>query len=487
MSAPEASIQALGEFRRRQSLIVAMRNSCFPEQLDFIDDPCKLKVAQCTRRAGKSYGAAGIYLCTTAVKHPRSTCLYIATTREQARRIMLKDVFTVINRKFNLGIKVNLTTLTVAFPNESLVYLMGLDSKPEEMEKALGQKYRLVIIDEGGSWRQDQKEMVHSVLQPACGDYGGSIGILGSPVNSLKTYFYDICGRSIVDPLRPKGWSVHRWSWKNNPHTRDAIQTQVDEMVAANPLVLETPAYRQMYLNQWIIDPSARCYKYDDARNTVDGLPGQNRYHFSLGLDLGFDDDTAICIAAYSDFDPTMYIVEVFKQKGMDISAVAAVLDTFRARYNPYKWVVDGASKQAVEELKNRFGFPLIPSDKHGKYEMIQIMNNDFILGRIKLVMPNCKALEEEYQNLIWDEKSKLDPKLKIVENSACANHGADAALYSWRMCYHFAHRSEITIPKPGTDEALEAWWNQEASRAITAKKNDDWLKREVGNQYGIN
>lgn len=482
----DQSKRVIEAYRRRHDTIQALRASCFDKQLEFIDDPGKLKAAQCTRRAGKSYGAAGIYLCTTSVKHPRSTCLYIATTREQARRIMLKDVLSEINRKFSLGMQVNRTTLTVSFPNESVIYLMGLDSKPEEMEKALGQKYRLVIIDEGGSWRQDQKTMVHSVLQPACADYAGTIAILGSPVNSIKTYFYDITGRQIMDPVRPKGWSVHRWSWKDNPHVARAVEAQIADMVEANELVLDTPAFKQMYLNQWIIDTEALCYKYDEIRNTVDELPKENRYHYALGLDLGFNDDTAIVISGYSDYDPTMYFVEVFKKKGMDISMVAQELERFRAKYNPYKYVVDGASKQAVEELKNRFGFPLETADKHGKYEMIQIMNNDFILGRIKLLMPQCKALEDEYQNLIWEEKSRKDPTLRTVENSACPNHAADGGLYSWRMCYHFASRSEIKKPKPGTDEAMEQWWDDMAKKSIAKNKNDDWLKNELGKEYGF-
>lgn len=482
----EANLRVVSVFRKRTETIQALRNSCFKEQLDFIDDPCRLKAAQCTRRAGKSYGPAGVYLCSTAIKYPRGTCLYIATTREQARRILLKDVLQELNRKFKLGMKVNLTTLTVTFPNESVIYLMGLDSKPEEMEKALGQKYRLVVIDEGGSWKQDQKKMIYDVLRPACADYDGTIVVIGSPVNNLKSHFYDITGRPLMDPLRPKGWSVHRWSWRNNPHVRESMGKQVREMIEANPLVVETPGYRQMYNNEWVVDPDALCYKYDEARNSVPALPSDNRYSFAVGLDLGFNDDTAIVVSAYSEFDPNMYFVEVFKQKGMDISAVAAVLDRFRARYNPFRWVVDGASKQAVEELKNRFGFPLVPADKHGKYDMIQIMNNDFILGRIKLVLPGCEQLVEEYENLVWDERSKADPKKQTVENSACPNHAADGGLYSWRMCYHYAARAQAHKPKPGTDEAMEEWWDKEARRAQASKKNDDWLRKEVGEQYGF-
>lgn len=479
------NLKVLNAYKRRLDKVQELYDACFPEQLAFIKDESRLKAAQCTRRAGKSYGPGGLYATTTCIEHPRATCLYIATTREQARRIMLKDVLSEINRKFDLGMRVNLTTLTITFPNESNLYLLGLDSTPQEMDKALGQKYRLVIIDEGGSWRQDQRTLIHSVLQPACADYDGTIAIIGSPVNNIKTYFYDITGRPFGDPQRAKGWSVHKWGWQNNPITRAAVQKQVDAMKSANPLVIETPAFRQMYMNQWVIDPGALCYKYDESRNVVDQLPKENRYHFSLGLDLGFDDDTAIVISAYSEYDPNMYIVDVFKQKGMDISDVASVLATYRSRYNPFKWIVDGASKQAVMELRNRFGFPLEASDKQGKYDIIQIMNNDFIAGRIKILQPQCEALSDEYQNLIWDERTKNDPRLRIIENSACPNHAADAALYSWRMCYHYASGVEVKKPKPGSEEALEHWWDKEALK-LQRKKNSDWLENEVGQDYGF-
>lgn len=478
----EQSLKIIKIAERRQSVIAAIRASCFQNQLDFIDDRAKLKVAQCTRRAGKSY-AAGAYLTTECLAHPNSTCLYIATTRAQAMRVVLKDILNVINKKFQIGMMVNKTHLSVTFPNGSVIYILGLDSKPEEMEKALGQKYRLIMIDEGGSWRQDQKHMVHSVLEPACADLEGTICLIGSPVASLRTYFYDICGRNFLDPKRPpeaKQWSIHRWSWKDNPHINVNMQKQIDRMVALNPLVLETPAYRQMYLNQWVVDLSARVYKFDDVKNTIDQLPTHHRYYYGLGLDLGFEDDTSITISAYSDHDPNMYFVEVFKKKGMDLTDVANQLDQFKARYNPYKWVVDGASKQAVQELRNRFGFPLEAADKQGKADMIEIMNNDFIMGRIKLVMPGCEQLAEEYENLIWDEKSTPGKK---IENSACPNHAADGALYSWRMCYHFRAKDREKEIIPGSEEALELWWDNEALRAQKIK-GQDWVKQEFGKDY---
>ena len=63
----------------------------FPAQTAFISDPAKLKVALCTRRSGKSYGA-GRYLYQEAYRTPGVRCLYIALTRDSAKKIMWKDV-----------------------------------------------------------------------------------------------------------------------------------------------------------------------------------------------------------------------------------------------------------------------------------------------------------------------------------------------------------------------------------------------------------
>ena len=62
-----------------------------PEQAAFIRDPARLKVAFCTRRAGKSYGE-GRYLCQEAAATPNVSCLYIALTRLSAENIMWRDV-----------------------------------------------------------------------------------------------------------------------------------------------------------------------------------------------------------------------------------------------------------------------------------------------------------------------------------------------------------------------------------------------------------
>lgn len=472
-------LRVLLEFEKRDDLQKALRASLFAEQLAFIDDPSKLKTAQCTRRAGKSY-TWGTYAILECLKNPYSTCIYIATTRAQAKKIMFKDVLKVINRNFKLGMKFNETDLVASFPNGSVIYLIGCDSKPEEADKALGQKYRLCGIDEGASWKNDQRHLVHSVLEPACADYEGTICLLGAPGNSLKTYFYDITGRPEGDSQYVHGWSRHKWSWEQNPHVRDNMRKLIARLREQTPGIEETPVFRQMYCNEWVVDLTALVYKYSEERNLATHLPtNEHSFHFTISVDLGFDDDTAFAIEAYSDTDPNMYFVEAMKKKKMDITDVANQLNIFKNKYRLVKWIIDGQSKQAVEELKKRHGFPFEVADKQGKSDIIELMNADFTAGRIK-VLPAAMDMPDEWANLIWDDKSD-----KRQEHPACPNHLSDAGLYGWRMCYHYFARPLEVKPKPGTHEAMEAWWEEQAIRAQRAEKQD-FAMRDFGQEYGI-
>lgn len=414
-------------------------------------------------------------MCLEAEDNPGSTILYIAPTREQAKRIIIKDVLKVINRKYCLDMRFNRTTMECTFPNGSVIYIMGLDDGPEEMDKALGQKYRLVVIDEGGSWKQDQEKMIEEILEPACADLDGTICMLGMPTSYSRTLFYRITSK----PENFKAWSCHKWTWKENPYVRVNMQKLIDRKIAANPRVVETPSFRRMYNGEWVIDAGSLVYKYDVLINSAFCLPQQHEYQYLLGLDLGWSNSTSITIGAYSVNDPFMYFVEVLKKPELDITAVAEFLAFYKQKYNPIKWVVDGASRQAVEELRQRHHFPLEAADKMGKADIIEIMNADYKLGKIKL-LPAAEALAEEYGALVWDPTSK-----KKEEHPACENDAADGALYVWRLCYHYLSEPATKTPLPGSRDEIEAWWEKQAREAQSAK-NRDFAIRDFGKDYGF-
>jgi len=378
---------------------------------------------------------------------------YVALTRASAKAIMWKDILKDINKKFSLGCKFHGTELKMMFPNGSELILVGADASPEEMQKLLGQKFKLVVIDEGSMFRIDLEQLVYSTLMPAVADYNGQIVMIGTPSNNTKSLYFDITTG------KEPGWSVHQWSAKDNTHMIEKWESQLAFMKEKNPRIEETAIFKQMYLGEWVIDLDALIYKYDPELNSVDKLPEKRRWNYIMGIDLGYNDPTAFVVAAYREDDPALYFVDCYRKSGMILTDVAEITEMFIAKYDPSFIVVDNASKQAVEELVQRFELPLTAAEKKDKFDFIQLMNTDFYGGNVK-VLPKCADLVTEWEALVWDER--LKEMGKYVEHPALPNHLSDAALYAWRFAYHYTAKPKVFNPSA---DPMDEWWEKESEK----------------------
>lgn len=456
-------IKLLREAERRKADFSEILKDSFQTQLAFINDPSRLKAALCTRRAGKSMGA-GLYLVKESLENPGVSNLYIALTRGSAKRIMFKDVLQVINREYKLNAKFNDNELTMTFPNGSVIYLLGMDAKEQEQEKALGQKFKLIIIDEAASFRQDLRKIVYSTLKPTTADYEGTVAMIGTPSNITKGLFFDVT--TGIEP----GWSLHKWSAFDNPYMAEKWKREQEELIARNPKIKETPIYKQMYEGQWSIDMDALVYKYSD-KLLVSSIPSA-KLTYVLGIDLGYEDDSAFTLVGYSNTEPILYVIDTFKKSKMDLTDVANKINEFRGQYRISKFIVDGAAKQAVEELKRRHSIPLEAAEKSGKADFIEILNAELIQERIKFLQGKTDLLIDEMLALIWDEKAK-----KKQEHPNCPNHLCDSFLYAYRYSYHYLGKPPIKEPAKDSLEAIEAFWEREAGLAAQQAQRDWWEK----------
>lgn len=462
------------EFERRESLAKEILASLFPEQKELLLDPSRLKATQCGRRSGKSY-TAGTAFAYTDNDYPGSSMLFIAPTLKQAKRILFKDILKPINRKFRLNIRFNTVEGIAHFPSGGVVYCMGADATKEEADKVLGQKFKLVVIDESASFKNDLRHLIYYSLLPALADLRGALWMMGTTGNNTNNLFFDIVGRVEGDPAREMGWSVHKWNWDSNPHTKDAVQELVDELRRKNPEIDKVSWFRQMYLNEWVIEESKLVYKYRKEKNYVDALPADHEWLYSLSVDLGYEDDTAFTVGAWSNYDPNFYFVKAYKQKGMDITAVADMVHALEKEFAFVKYVIDGSNKQAVEELRTRFGIPFIAADKRGKSDVIELMNADFVLGHIK-ALPAAEPLVAEWGLLTWAEQSP-DKREKRAERPDLPNHCCDSGLYNWRMSYHFTAAKKISEPKPGTDAWMDKYVERVEKEIKEEQKRPWWRK----------
>lgn len=458
-------------WNRFQTKQFDLKSVCFDKQYEFISHPHKLKALFCTRRAAKSY-TGGLYLVKEALENEAVNCLYIGLTRLSGKGILWKDVLKDINKKNELGMSFNNTELDAYLPNGSMISIRGADDNEDEMEKLLGKKYRLVVIDEAASFTIDLRRLIYGILKPATVDQGGTICLLGTSGNLTTGLFFDITTG------KEAGWKLFKWTAHNNPHVARQWQEELDDIRLTRPLFMETPLFKQWYLNEWVIDNEKLVYRFNYIRNEFNHLPNESTaYQYVLGVDLGYDPDpSAFVVVAFHGHSPVLYVLTCFRQTEMDVTDVANKIKWYKAQYPIDRVVIDGANKQAVMEIQKRHEIGLTTADKTGKVDFIQIMNAEMIQERIKL-SNETQELKDEYMRLIWDDKS-----LKKQEHPNCANHLCDAALYAWRFCYQFLSKRPaapidlrdknqyIQHTKRLMDESIE----RQIEKDIAREKGDD-------------
>ena len=415
----------------------------FSLQREFILDPAKLKALYCTRRSAKSY-TAGLYLIKTALERPSTSSVYIGLTRDSAKRIVWTDVFKAILSKYNIAVKFNETELTITFPNGSIIYILGVDDSEAEKDKLLGKKYALAVIDEAASYTIDLHNLIYKILKPAMSDLKGTIAMIGTPDNKKDGIFYDLTREQQVSPPSRRevnGWKVWGWTAYDNVYMKDAWNETIMDLKASDPLVEEQPWFQQHYLARWVIEDSNKIYRYDHNKNAWNGeLPdyGWKPWQYTLGIDLGFNDATAFALLAWHENDPNVYIVRAEKWRHLTITDTANNIREWMGEYPIGYFVVDGANKQAVEEMVRHHQLPLIAAEKHDKASFIRIMNSSFISGKIKVYNKGSSQLLEEYDKAVWNKRALEKGIYK--EDTSYHPDIADAALYAYRYTYSYAY-----------------------------------------------
>lgn len=457
-------------------------DSAFPQQLAFIQDPARQKALWCTRRSAKSY-TAGMYLVDQAIKNPRSNGLFTGLTRASAKAIIWKDVLAVIDRKYQLRASFNQSDLTMTLPNESLIVVTGIDVDENEMNKILGRKFRLACIDESSMYSIDLSNFIYGILGPAMvdpndDDESGTIALFGTASNFPRGLFFDITKR------RENGWSLHEWTAYDNPHVAKKWGENIEKIARERPLYMQTPQFKQWYLNQWVIDEEKLVYRFDSERNLVKAmphLPDHSGWTFVLGVDTGWEDDSAFVLTAYHVNHPDLFMLKVFKQKKMTFDDVAVKIQEFMKdpQYAPHKIIIDGANKQGVESMRARSSIPFEYADKQDKVTFIELMNSDLIEGRIKVVdTPENRPLWDEWMGLVWmtdGDKIKYPKK----EHSALPNHLCDAALYAWRCGFHYSSQPVKKKVVYGSREwylaQTEDIWEKERENLMQQQNHGGW------------
>jgi phage terminase large subunit len=461
----------LRELAKRQQALEAealkpkfiIEEFCFDKQIRFINDPAKFKTAVCSRRSGKTVSCAAD-LVNTCLNFPGVNCAYITITRGTAKRIIWKDLISII-KKFDLKVQIDKQDLTFTFSNGSVLYISGADDEGE-IEKYRGMKFKKVYIDEVQSFRSYIAELVNDVIVPSLYDLDGSLVLIGTPGPVPAGFFYDI--------TQNKDWSHHHWTIYDNPFIKvqsgkDPVQI-VEQANKVRGIDETHPTHMRENMGLWVKDENALVFQVSEQRNITKDIPNQDMTYI-MGVDIGWSDADAIAVLGYNSTDKNVYLVEEYVQSKQNISQLVSEITYFKDKYNPVRMVMDAGAlgKKIQEEIRQRHGIHMEAAEKHRKIEFIELLNDDLRTAKVK-ILKDSRFYEDSFK-VQWDRSNPHKPRISDIYHTDIG----DAVLYSWRECKHYLSEHPEQKTKPGTDKYMKELEEKEAEEMELRKRKDNF------------
>jgi hypothetical protein len=451
----------------------------FKEQLAFVMDPSPNKVAVCSRRAGKTTACAAD-LVYTAINSPGTVCLYITLSRNNAKKIIWKEIKD-LNRDYKLNGVLSIAELSITFPNASTIYLSGAKDETE-IEKFRGLALKLVYIDECQSFRSYIKELINEVLAPSLMDYAGTLNIIGTPSPLPTGFFHDAY-------ISDNGWAKFHWTFWDNPFiiqkSKVTHQQMLDRELKRRGVPASDPSVQREWFGRFTLDSNSLLLHYNPQLNHFDAMPAisPKRLNYIMGIDLGFDDADAIAVLAWSEDTAATYLVEELVVRQQGLTELVEQIELLRKKYDITKIMIDqgGLGKKLAEEMRRRHGIPVQAADKARKMEHIAFLNDALRTGRFK-AKTDSKFAQDSYLVEIDRDKSTPD---RIKVSSAYHSDIIDAVLYAFVESPAFTYTPPVAKPKWGT----QAWADAQNDEMFQAElegitKEYEQLKDPYADNY---
>lgn len=449
----------------------------FDKQLAFVRDQAPFKTAVCSRRSGKTVACAAD-LIATAMLFTGVVCLYITTTRANAKRIIWPELQR-INRTYVLRAHEDLTDLSLRFPNGSVLYLSGAKDA-SEIEKFRGLAIKKCYIDEVASFRSHIKDLIDDILAPALMDHAGSLCLIGTPGPIPSGYFHECAVES-------ETWSKHAWTFFDNPFIESksgqSHQELLQRELTRRGVTPEDPSIQREWFGKWSLDLDSLLLHYDEQKNHYDTLPVA-KWDYILGIDLGYVDADALAILAWSESSPATYLVDELVMEKQGLTELVRSIRAFESKYPITKMVIDegGLGKKIAEELRRQHAIPVQPADKMRKMENVAFLNDALCTGRFK-AKKSSRFAQDSF--LVEIDRDKTTPDRIRVKDSYHSDI-IDAVLYAFKESPAFGYQEPIPKLKWGSPEwaedQVEEMWKSSVERAQNeANMEKPWQDLEQG------
>lgn len=452
----------------RDKLNVA--KTCFAPQMKFVRDVARFKTAVCTRRAGKTEGAA-IELLDVAERKPGAPVLYFTLTRSDAKRLMW-DKLKELNRKFGLGYEPNESDLVLKKNGKGIVYLTGVNTKAE-IEKMRGSPWAKAIGDEAQALPEYVRDLVEEVLTPAFMDYNGTLTLIGTPGPVPAGYFYDVAHSDL--------WSHHMWTVWDNPHVPDPRRL-LDDILAMRGVTEDDPKIQREWFGKWTLDLNSLVFKYDAVKNAYTELPSGGDWCYVIGVDVGFNDADAIAVLGWQPTSHKTWLVEEHIEDKADVTKLATNIRAVWDRLghdNVMAIVMDAGAlgKKIGAELSARFRLPVVAAQKSEKQMHIELLNDALRTGNF--FARRDSRFAQDSKKVEWDS-SRATPERRVISDRYHSDI-CDSVLYAFRESLAWLSKIPVLRPAVGTPEAFN-----EAARELFEKTQREVIAAKEAEEFDL-
>lgn len=428
----------------------------FDKQLAVFQSASRYRAVVCGRRGGKSYTWAAS-LIHEGFKYPRSTPLFVCTSRQDARDI-LEPAMDHLNEMFGLGMWQNKATGDYYLPNGTRIILRGAGTM-REINKLRGRKYPCAIIDEGQNFGPDLNYLIDEAIEPATADYHGWIGISGTPGPVRLGPFYDIAEGENKD-----AWEHFHWTFFDNPHIPDK-EGFIKNVMERRRWDESHPSFQREYLGKWIQDDNARAFQMQPHRDIISTFDPAiaNDWDYVMGIDVGYNDPFAFVVIAQSQMLGQAFVVDTHEEGEMTTMEALVRAERLCAEYPITRIALDtgGAGKLVAADWRKMSTLPISAAKKTHKASQVSVINGDFQAGKIKITRDKNLKLISDMMILEWDSDKKDKGKYEYRRGSS--DHLADAFQYGYNLCFHhtFDPKEDLRV-KAGSKD-----WYQRKEEAM--------------------
>ncbi len=439
-----------------------------------LNDPARYQCWWTSRRAAKTNTLARAHLLK-ALNTDGANTIYTALTRGQAREVVWRTIWLPMLDRYEIEHKPNQTHQQSIFPNGSSVIFGGLDDEKHILTN-LGTRLDLFTPDECQSAPSSLlKRLIDVVISPAISDNAtGKILMAGTIPEVPAGYFYEA--------ITNGRWLTKNWSRWDNPFLKDQ-QKALDEFLANTGLPLEHPIVQRDWFGRLVFDAQATAYRYERTRNGYSGnYPADLRY-FSVGIDPGTRDRTAIVTWGWSHKSRDVWQVHERvwpRNSGTSWSEIADELKLIKSKFPVSYWFYDaGSSQMTIDTFGLDYGIPVVKAAQ--KIDLPgQVSRFADLLGQGRAHVLAGSYLEEDLLKSRWNQDARVEGR--YVWSSEHHPDVADAARYGLQGFFD-AYNPPPLILTP--EEAARADHEALMKRLYQPKPVESW-RGKVGDRLGL-